>query len=530
MSTDPVPAQVIDQLRTNLKAAQITASDQDIEGIQAKGFLNAVPAVEQLLARIPSDSLPDYLKSWHPEPLHTPPPAHTGSEDGGQGEIGRLAAELRARRVSARELAEQALAAIQQHDPQLNAFQLVLAERALEMASRADQELAQGQYRGPLHGVPVAVKDLLDLVGTPTTAGSTILAGSVARQSATAVERLEAAGAIIVGKTRMSEFAYSPGSNNAHYGPTANPHNLAHDTGGSSSGSGAAVAAGLVYAALGTDTGGSIRIPAALCGVVGLKPTFGRTSLAGATPLSWSLDHLGPLTRSVADAALFLDLLSGYDARDLRTRRGSQTNTLALLEYGVRGMRVGVLRSDGAARLQVSADQQQAWQRSLNILEQAGATLIEVDLPEINDLRIVQLGVLPIEAASYHEPMLRQRLDDYGEFMRQRILAGFVYNSRMFVRIQQLRGILRQRCDALFSQIDILSLPSQPDVAPLLGVPASTYYTGPFNSLGWPAVSMPSGKDAQGLPLAVQLVGPAWGEASILRAARALEIGMKAEG
>lgn len=523
MSTNSVPARVIDQLRANLQAAQIHASEEDIAGIESRGFLARIQAVEQLIAQNSSHVVPDYLKSWHPEPLPVPSHGHSSPEDGGQGEIGRLAADIHARRVSAYELTDQALTAIQHHDPQLNAFQLVLAEHALEAARHADQELAQGMYRGPLHGVPVAIKDLLDLRGTPTTAGSTILAGTSAQHNATAVERLEAAGAIIIGKTRLSEFAYSPGSNNAHYGSTANPHNLAHDTGGSSSGSGAAVAARLVYAALGTDTGGSIRIPAALCGVVGLKPTFGRTSLAGATTLAWSLDHLGPLTRSVADAALLLDILSGYDPRDIRTRQGSQTNCLATLEHGIEGMRIGVLRNDGTSQLLLSDDQRRAWQQSQDVLRQAGATLIEIDMPEIEDLRTVQSAVLPIEAAAFHEPMLREHLDAYGTFMRQRILAAFAFGNRSFVQIQQIRGILRQRCEAIFAQIDILSLPSQPETAPARGTPASIHYTGPFNTLGWPAISMPFGKDAHGLPLAVQLVGPAWGEAMLLRAARALE-------
>ncbi len=524
MTTDAVPERVIDQLRANLQAARIAATNHDIDGILSQGFLHSVLVVEKMIANIGSDTVPDYLKSWHPEPLATPSHEHKAASDGGQGEIGRLADDIKIGKVSASELTEQALKSIEQQDPQLNAFQLVLTERARQAAQRADQEIAQGKYRGPLHGIPIAVKDLLDLTGTPTTAGSTILAGNVAQQDSTAVERLEAAGAIIIGKTRLSEFAYSPGSNNGHYGSTANPNNLEHDTGGSSSGSAAAVAAGLVYAALGSDTGGSIRIPAALCGIVGLKPTFGRCSLAGAVTLAWSLDHLGPLTRSVPDAALLLDMLSGYDARDIRTRRDSQSSTLASLEHGIKGMRVGVLRHDGTAELVLSADQRAAWQRSLRALEQAGATLIEVDLPEIADLRLLQAIILPIEAATYHEPMLREHLDSYGSFMRQRILAGFVYNGRTFVQGQQVRAILRQRCNAVFSQIDILSLPSQPETAPALGTPASTYYTGPFNSLGWPAISMPCGKDAKGLPLAVQLVGPAWGEATILRAARALEL------
>jgi aspartyl-tRNA(Asn)/glutamyl-tRNA(Gln) amidotransferase subunit A len=284
-----------------------------------------------------------------------------------------------------------------------------------------------------------------------------------------------------------------------------------------------------VYAALGTDTGGSIRIPAALCGVVGLKPTFGRASLHGGVTLAWSLDHIGPLTRTVADAAVLLEALSGYDARDPRTRDVALPNALATLDQGVRGVRVGVLGDDGSGQALGSAPQLAAWRRGVSALEQAGAELVEVDMPELEALRTVQGALLPIEAATFHEPMLRERMEDYGEFMRQRILAAFAFGSRAFIQAQQVRAVLRRRCARIFERVDVLTTPSQPDAGPPLGTPASTQFTGPFNSLGWPAISIPVGSMPDGRPLAMQIAGRPWDEAAVLRAARAVEVMLNVE-
>ncbi len=526
MTTQRVPDQVIDQLRVNLRAAGIQAAEADIQGIVEKGFLSRLADIERAIAQAPIDVVPDYLADWSlgADQPHQPSPMNAAIQRHASP-IATIASQLRARQLSPVELTEQALSRIAERDPELNAFQLVLAEPARAAARRAEQELAAGEYRGPLHGVPVAVKDLLAIRGTPTTAGSKILADNITDFDAAAIERLETAGAVIIGKTRLSEFAYSPGSNNAHYGPTRNPRHPDRDTGGSSSGSASAVGAELVYAAIGSDTGGSIRIPAALCGIVGLKPTFGRISLYGVLPLAWSLDHLGPLTRSVADAALLLEALSGYDARDPRTRRNVRQPTPDDLDAGVRGMRIGVLGDDGSGGRLGSDAAIAAWRQGLTALEQGGAELVHVDLPELEPLRLLNSAILAMEASAYHHPNLRTRLDDYGEFMRQRILAAFAYDPRAFVRAQQARAVLRRRCDAIFERIDLLSTPSQPDVAPPLGSLGSLTFTAPFNILGWPAISVPSGTSADGLPFGLQLVGKPWDEATVLQAARVVEAG-----
>lgn len=513
----------IDRLRANLRAVGIAATSADIAGIEAKGFLSRLPDVERMLDATPGETLPDYLDA-------AALPLSTASEsqgalpiDGPPDTLLGAAARLRARTVSPVELVEQSLSQIAARDPQLNAFQLRLADQARATAAQAEAEIAAGNYRGPLHGVPVAVKDLLDLEGTITTAGTKILAENMAATDATAVAQLRAAGAIIVGKTRMSEFAYSPGSNNAHYGPTANPYNPAHDSGGSSSGSAVAVASGLVYAALGSDTGGSIRIPAALCGIVGLKPTHGRTSLAGAVTLSWSLDHLGPLTRSVADAAVLLEILSGPDPRDTRTLRPAPQYRAGGLDQGLHGLRVGLLGDDGTAQPLASAEILEAVRRGAETLREAGADLIELDILEIEQLRLLNPAILAMEASALHMANLRARLDDYGEFMRQRVLAAFIYGPGDFVRAQQARAVLRRRMARIFEQIDLLVLPCQPAVAPALGTPAPTTFTGPFNCLGWPAISLPAGMGTAGLPLALQIVARPWEEPLLLRAAHHAE-------
>ncbi|MGN6699400.1 MAG: amidase, partial [Thermomicrobiales bacterium] len=343
-------------------------------------------------------------------------------------------------------------------------------------------------------------------------------------EDATAVRRLQDAGAIIVGKTRMSEFAYSPGSNNAFYGPTHNPWNLDRDTGGSSSGSGAAVAAGLAYAALGSDTGGYIRIPNALCGLVGLKPTIGRVSLAGGVTLSWSLDHHGPMTRTVRDAALVLNVLAGHDPRDARTRPGLTPDFTAGLEDGVRGVRVGAIHDDGSPLGASDPAAVAAWEDGLRALRDAGATVEAIDLPELEDLRVAGSTIINLEALAYHEPTLRERPDDLGEFLHDRLRVAYAYSPVAYVQAQQARAVLRARCDQLFERFDYLSTPGMSYGAPPLGEPrANTRYSHPFNGLGWPAIVVPTGLTSDGLPLATQLVGRPWDEVGVLRAARAIE-------
>lgn len=539
---------ILSRLLVNLESLGIAVDDEDIAAQLEHGYLREVEHFEDLLVRRPAAHTPEFLAGRDPvagiqaaaasasgpveeqgassyPPLPAPP---RGLPDGGgrsYATLSAIAARIATGEVSPVEVVEQSLQAISEFDGELNAFQCVLADAARTAAREAEHAIQEGRYRGPLHGVPVAVKDLFQMQGTPTTAGSSILADWRPAEDATVVEKLKMAGAVIVGKTRLSEYAYSPGSNNVHYGSTRNPWNLDHDTGGSSSGSGAAVAAGMVYAALGSDTGGSIRIPASQCGLVGLKPTYGRTSLFGAVSLAWSLDHAGPLARSVRDVAIVMDAIQGHDPRDARSRAvPGSASLVAALESG-QGFRtrIGVPRSIEIGAVHCAPVALEAWKQGLRVLEHHGCDLVEIDLPELDDLRLVNSVILVLEAAAFHHRQLAGRFTDYGTFFRRRVLRAFAYAADAYIQAQQVRAALRTRLDALLEQVDLVSTPTMPGGAPLLGTPAATTFTAPFNLLGWPTVTVPVGQTHEGLPLGLQLAGKPWDDGSVLRTARILE-------
>jgi len=537
------PDLIIDRLRSNLAAAGLEVSGEEIAKMEELGCLKPVLAFEE--SEDPGDDeLPDYLAARDPDAPFVgrgPGPASPGvtasGTDGGAarrdgpGRAGDAASalDLPIREVSALlargelspvELVSASLARIAALDPGINAFQLVLRDEALEAARNAERELREGRRRGPLQGVPVAVKDLLDLAGAPTTAGSGIWADRAAAADSTAVARLRAAGAVIVGKTRMSEFAYSPGSNNDHYGPTRNPADPSRDSGGSSSGSAAAVASGMVMAALGTDTGGSIRIPASYCGIVGYKPGFGELGLGGARSLAWSLDHLGPLSRDADGAALVAGALAGPDPRDPRTcGRGSGPAFPASRLDSPKGLRIGLLPLREGGKALASDEAAAAWRRSLEPFEAGGAALVELDFPWLPRLRMLNATILAIEAAQIHLAPMRERRADYGEFTRLRLLAGWAYGPTALARAEAMRLAARRECEAAFASVDLLCCPTMPDGAPALGTPGRLTFTSPFNLLGWPALSLPAGRAASGLPLGTQLVGPPGGDGFLLAAA-----------
>ena len=536
MSSTTAQPETLARLRANAARAGVRLNDDDLARIAAGPFLSNVDTFSRVIARVPSDTVPDYLKEWSDHrPNDEPAMANADDEGAATGATDPLdpfaplhvvAAAIVAGAVSPVALTELMLERISRHDPALNAYQMVLTDTARAAAREAEREIAAGRYRGPFHGVPVAMKDLLAMAGLPTTAGSKVLADWAPDEDAEAVRRFKEAGAVIIGKTRMSEFAYSPASNNAHYGATRNPWHRERDTGGSSSGSAAAVAAGLAYAALGSDTGCSIRTPSALCGLVGLKPTHGRISLAGAITLSWSLDHLGPMVRSVRDAALILNLLAGYDPRDIRTRRGVIPDFTAGLERaaGVRGLRIGAVRDDGSPNGPPEAEATVAWEAGLDALREAGAEVVDLALPELEDLRVVGSAIINQEALTYHEPTLRDRPQDLGQFPRDRLMVAYAYGPDAYVQAQQMRAVLRARLDRLWETVDLLSTPALAYGAPPLGEPRSnTRYSIPFNTLGWPAIVVPTGLNGDGLPLSTQLIGRPWDEATVLRAARAVE-------
>jgi aspartyl-tRNA(Asn)/glutamyl-tRNA(Gln) amidotransferase subunit A len=447
--------------------------------------------------------------------------------------IHEAAASLRARRVSALELATDALARIGRLNGSHNIFITVTAEQALGQARQADRELASGRDRGPLHGIPIALKDLFATRGVRTTGGSKIYENWVPQFDAAVVEKLAAAGAVMLGKLNMHELAYGITSANPHFGPVRNPWNSAHIPGGSSGGSGAAVAAEIAFAAMGSDTGGSIRIPAAFCGTVGLKPTYGRVSRYGGLPLAFSLDHMGPLTRTVRDAGLVLNAIAGRDPRDPTTSRRPVVDFVPEDNCSIGGLRVGVPENYYFERLE--EDVEWAVHAAIARAEALGARVTPVRVPDIAALNAVSRIILLAEASATLEPFLEDR-GRFGPDVLALFDQGRLVPATDYVNAQRLRRRMRREFDQLWSQVDCLLVPATPNTAPRSGEAtirlggrdedvrlASTRLVRGINPLGLPALSLPCGVSAAGLPIGLQIVGPAFQEAAILRIGAALE-------
>ncbi len=442
------------------------------------------------------------------------------------------AAALRAHRVSSVELATDSLARIQSLEPRLNSFITITADAALASARQADAELSMDQDRGPLHGIPIALKDLFATRGVRTTCGSKVYADFVPDYDAAVVERLAAAGAVVMGKLNMHEMAYGITSANPHYGPVRNPWDTERSPGGSSGGSGAAVAAETVFAAMGSDTGGSIRIPASFCGTVGIKPTYGRVSRCGALPLSYSLDHMGPLTRTVRDAAVILEAIAGPDRCDETSSRRPVDAYLPAAGCSIRGLTIGVPENYFFDRIDPAVES--AVRAAIQLAGQLGATIRPVTLPDIAAINSVARIVLLAEASAQVEPHLGNRAqfgaDVLALFDQGRLLAATDY-----VNAQRLRRRLREEFDKVWQSVDCLLTPCTPTPAPRIGETlitlggveedvriATTRLVRSINLLGYPALAIPCGMGA-GLPVGLQLIGAPFAEALLLRAGAALE-------
>jgi aspartyl-tRNA(Asn)/glutamyl-tRNA(Gln) amidotransferase subunit A len=449
--------------------------------------------------------------------------------------IREAADALRARQFSSVELATAALARIERLNSTLRTFITVTAEAALEKAAQADEELAGGRDCGPLHGIPMAVKDLFFTRGVRTTAGSLLYRDFVPDHDAAVVERLERAGAVMMGKTNMHELAYGITSENPHFGVVRNPWNVEHSPGGSSGGSGAAVAAGMVYAAMGSDTGGSIRIPASFCGTVGLKPTYGRVSRYGAFPLAWSLDHMGPLARSVRDAAAVFDAIAGHDRRDAASSRHPVVETVPEAGCSIRGVRIGFPQNFFFDRL--DADVESSVRGALARAESLGAVVVPVRLPDMEAVAAVGRVILLCEASAMMEPQLHNR-GQFGADVLALLDQGRLLAATDYIQAQRLRKKMQREFSAVWRQVDCLIAPATPTAAPRVGekkvrlggyeedvrIVATRLVRG-FNVLGLPSLAMPCGLSAAGLPVGLQIVGPAMEEALILRVGAAMEDG-----
>lgn len=441
----------------------------------------------------------------------------------------QASATVRARSVSPVELTQACLDRIESVEAALNAFIAVDAERALAAAKEAEIEIHRGGVRGPLHGIPVAVKDIFDVKGLPTTAASKILSASASKLSDSAVvEHLREAGAIILGKLNLHEFAYGATGVDSHVGPARNPWDPARVTGGSSSGSGTSVAAGECFAALGTDTGGSIRIPASLCGIVGLKPTFGRVSRRGVFPLSWSLDHVGPMARTVEDVALTLQAIAGHDPGDVSSIAEAVPDYTRDLRNGIAGLRIGVPDSFFFDGLDPEVDS--GMKQALGVLEGLGATTSPVSLPHIADIPAALTCIMLPEALAVHRKWMQERPDDYSENVRYRLELGATFNAVHYIEAQRFREMAVQEWrETVFSEVDLIAVPSTPTAAPLIersdlsATMGLIRFTNPLNFMGVPVVSVPCGFTGGGMPFGLQLAGRWWDEATVLRAAYAYQ-------
>ena len=449
--------------------------------------------------------------------------------------LAEAAAALRARRVSAVELLQAQIARARAVQPAINAFIRIDEEAAMAHARALDSEAARGHFRGTLHGVPMAHKDMFYRAGLVTTCGSAIRRDTRSNTTATALERLDAAGAVDFGTLNMAEFAYGPTGHNVHFGAARNPWNTAHITGGSSSGSGAAVAARATFGALGSDTGGSVRLPASLCGITGLKVSYGRVSRAGAMPLSYSMDTIGPLARTALDCALMLQVLAGADPRDPTTPAQTVPDYAARLGQPLPALRVGIPNQFFYDGLDPAVAH--CLDEARKVFTSLGCQIVPVNLPDMRAAEVAATQVIAAEAAALHGNWLRTRPQDYSPQVRARLMRGLAVPAPRYIDALRLRGELLQRfMSDVFSKVDVLHVPSLAIPTPSLAetdvgggekmdriLALLTRLQRPLNFLGLPSIALPCGQTAHGLPVGMQLAGRPFAEDVILHLAHAFQ-------
>ena len=444
--------------------------------------------------------------------------------------IREASALLKSGQLSPVELTQSFLDRIEATDDRLHSFIIVLKEQALDDARLAEAEIRRGDYKGPLHGIPFALKDLYDTAGITTTSGSKVDIDRVPTEDATTTARLKAAGGILLGKLAMHEFALGGPDFTTPFPPARNPWNLAHITGGSSSGSGAAVASGQAMAALGSCTGGSIRGPASLCGIVGLKATYGRVSRAGVVTLSWSQDHCGPMTWTVEDTAYMMQALAGYDPKDPTTSTAPVPDYSLSLREDIKGLTIGVPRHFFfAPHESVNPEVVATVEKGLKVLEGLGANLQEVTIPSLEYVRAANSVIMLSEAFAYHEKNLQTRSHDFGEMVRARFRIGGLFSASDYVQSQRIRKVVNRECAEVLQKVDVLVTPTMTQPAAAFeGYDATSNITGrsftaPFNLTGLPAISVPCGFTASGLPVGMQIAGKPFDEPGAIRAAYAYQ-------
>ena len=449
--------------------------------------------------------------------------------------LAEAARKVRAREISPVDLVQASLARIRATDAVLRAYITVFEEQALQVAKAAEIMVAAGHGLGPLHGIPIALKDNVAVRGSRTTAGSKVLGDWVPDADATIAARLRQAGAIFIGKTNMHEFAWGGTSANPHYGAVRNPWNTAHFPAGSSGGSGVAVAARSCYGAVGTDTGGSIRLPSAINGVVGIRPTYGRVSNHGIIPLAWSMDTAGPMTRTVEDCALMFAAMAGYDAKDPTTAARPCADYGADLGQSLRGLRIGIVSGYFFHHLQPPV--RDAVQAALASYEKLGAQLVEVEIENIHGNISAQLTIESAEPSTYHQRWMRERPQDYGDDVRTLLEVGEMLLATHYLQAQRYRTLLRNEFINAFRTVDAFVCPTLPFTATKLGattvviengveedmLSAIMQFTGVASLTGLPALNVPCGFDAAGLPIGMQLIGRPFDEATLFRMGHAFQ-------
>ena len=445
-----------------------------------------------------------------------------------------VAQAIAQKRFSSREATQSCLDRIAQWQPRLNAFMALEAEAALAAADAADAELAKGNNRGALHGVPLAHKDMYYDVGKVVTCGSRIRRDFVATTTSTALQLLKDAGTIRLGSLQMAEFAYGPTGHNTHYGPVHNPWHIDHVTGGSSSGSGAAVAARLTFAALGSDTGGSIRMPAHFCGVTGLKTTVGLISRAGAMPLSQSLDTVGPLARTAQDCALLLGLMAGADPYDLTAVAGPLPDYTAAAQEPMKGLTIGIPTAFYVDDL--DPEVARIIDETVAVLKHEGARVVQVELPDQRQLTAACQLVLAVEAAAFHKRWMIERPQDYGPQVLMRLQNGLAIPGVSYLEAMRWRGPALTAHFAAVAGVDAVIAPVAPVAAPTIVesdvgnspdaealIQRLTRFTRPINYLGLPSLAIPAGFTRSGLPIGLQLIGRSFDDAMLLRIGAAFQ-------
>jgi aspartyl-tRNA(Asn)/glutamyl-tRNA(Gln) amidotransferase subunit A len=443
--------------------------------------------------------------------------------------IGEASGLIKNKKLSPVELTQAYLDRIDDIDGKVKSYVTSLPESALQEARVAESDIQKGNYRGPLHGVPIGLKDLYDTEGVRTTGQSKVFEHRVPTEDATVVTKLHEAGTVLLGKLAMHEFALG-GPKTSLFDQANNPWNLEHVTGGSSSGSGAAIAAGLAMGSLGSDTGGSIRGPAALCGIVGLKPTYGRVSRYGVLPLSWSLDHVGPMTWTVEDAALMLQVIAGRDPKDPTSSHEPVPDYSAALQPDLKGVRVGVPRHYFFANdVGLDEDTANAVEKGIQSLKDLGATVQDIEIPSLSLASIANTVIMIAEANAYHAKNLKSQPENYGDIVRSRFILGGAFTSADYIQSMRARSRLKREFAQAFQSVDIMAMPvmSKPAAAlkgfDPMGMMMSPSLMGPFNQTGVPAMSVPCGFSSAGLPIGMQLAAAPFNESAVIRAGYAYQ-------